>query len=57
MRYQGEYALVAETAYGVGGGFRNLMARVYNLYAGIDFARGPEEWAFYIIMGQYWNQL
>ncbi len=45
----------AETAYSVGDGFRYLLARTYNLFG--DLARGPEEWAFYLIMGQYWNRL
>jgi hypothetical protein len=46
-----------EAAYSVGAGFRYLLARYYNFYGGIDVARGPEEWAFYIIMGQYWSRL
>lgn len=90
MRYQGEYAVVAETeerwnisrrwaldgfagvgkavpdgtsfgdaetVWNVGAGFRYLLARHYNLFGGIDVARGPEEWAFYIVTGQWWNGL
>lgn len=44
-------------AYSVGGGFRYLLARLLNIYAGIDVARGPEDWAFYITFGHYWNSL
>jgi len=44
-------------AYSLGGGFRYLMARKFNIYSGIDVARGPEEWAFYIQFGHYWNRL
>jgi len=47
----------AELVYAVGGGFRYLLARVYNLYGGIDVARGPEQWAVYIVFGQWWNKL
>jgi outer membrane protein assembly factor BamA len=44
-------------AYSLGGGFRYLMARKFNIYTGIDIARGPEDWAFYIQFGHYWNRL
>ena len=38
----------------IGGGFRYLVARRLGLKAGIDIARGPEEWAFYIQVGSAW---
>lgn len=38
----------------VGGGFRYLIARRLGLRAGIDVARGPEEWAFYLQFGNAW---
>ena len=44
-------------AYSLGGGFRYLLAKKFNIYSGIDVARGPEEWAFYIQFGHYWNTL
>ncbi len=47
----------AELVWGVGAGFRYKMARVYNLFAGIDVARGNEQWAVYIVVGQWWNGL
>jgi len=39
-----------------GGGFRYLLARAYNLWAGIDVARGPDNWAFYITVGSAWSR-
>lgn len=37
-----------------GFGFRYLLARLYGLRVGIDVARGPEEWVFYIQVGNAW---
>ncbi len=37
---------------GMGG--RYLIARKLKLRAGVDVARGPEEWAYYIVLGSYW---
>jgi hypothetical protein len=39
----------------VGAGFRYLIARALGLRAGVDIARGPEEKAFYIIVGSAWR--
>ncbi len=39
-----------------GFGFRYLIARMLGLRVGIDVARGPEEWAFYIQTGQAWGR-
>ncbi len=44
-------------AYSLGGGFRYFLAKSFKLYSGIDIARGPEDWAFYIQFGHYWNNL
>lgn len=38
-----------------GAGFRYLVARLLGLYTGIDIARGPEDWAFYIQVGSAWH--
>jgi hypothetical protein len=46
----------AETVYSVGGGFRYLIARAFGIRTGIDIARGPEEWAWYITFGHNWNR-
>lgn len=44
-----------ETAYNVGFGFRYLLARLMGIRAGIDVARGPEQWAVYIQFGSAWS--
>jgi len=44
-----------ETAWSVGGGFRYLLAREFGLRAGVDLARGPEEWAVYLVFGNAWR--
>ena len=38
----------------VGTGFRYLIARKFKLRMGIDVARGPEKWAYYIVFGSNW---
>jgi hypothetical protein len=43
-------------AYNFGAGFRYFLARQYGIRAGIDVARGPEEWALYITIGQAWGR-
>jgi len=44
-------------SYTAGGlGFRYKAARVFGLYLGVDFAYGPEGFAFYIIFGDAWNR-
>lgn len=47
----------AKMAWGVGGGFRYLLARVHNLYGGVDIARGNDDWAIYFVVGTHWNRL
>jgi len=37
-----------------GAGYRYLLARKLKLRAGIDIARGPEQWAYYIVFGTNW---
>lgn len=39
-----------------GAGFRYLIARVFNIRTGIDIARGPENFAYYIVFGHNWNR-
>jgi hypothetical protein len=41
-----------EVSYGTG--FRYLLASKFKLRAGIDVARGPEKWAYYIVFGNNW---
>jgi hypothetical protein len=40
--------------YSYGTGFRYLLARKFKLRMGVDVARGPEEWAYYIVFGSNW---
>ena len=44
------------TAWNAGAGFRYLIARELGLRMGIDIARGPEEWAFYVVVGSAWKK-
>ena len=37
-----------------GSGFRYLLARKFKLRVGIDLARGPDTWAYYIVFGSSW---
>ncbi len=45
----------AEDRWAGGTGARYLIARALGLQAGIDVARGPEEWAFYLQVGSGWS--
>ena len=47
----------AQNAWNVGGGFRYLIARALGLRLGIDVARGPEDWAFYVTVGSGWLRI
>jgi len=44
----------AETVWNAGGGIRYLTAREFGLHMGIDVARGPEQWAVYVVFGNSW---
>ena len=35
-------------------GFRYFLARDYGIHAGVDVARGPEQWAWYLTIGSNW---
>ncbi len=43
-----------DLAWSAGGGFRYMLARLFGLKMGIDVARGPEDWAFYVVFGSAW---
>ncbi|WP_413586904.1 BamA/TamA family outer membrane protein [Bdellovibrio sp. HCB274] len=45
----------AETASAYGAGFRYLIARLLGFQMGVDIAKGPEEWVFYIQAGGAWG--
>jgi len=36
-------------------GFRYLLSKALNMQTGLDFARGPENWGVYIVIGYYWG--
>ena len=40
----------------VGSGFRYMLARKFKLRVGLDIAKGPGEWAYYIIFGSNWGK-
>ncbi|MXV51157.1 BamA/TamA family outer membrane protein [Pedobacter sp. HMF7647] len=40
--------------YSYGTGFRYLIARKFKLRMGVDVARGPEDWAYYVVFGSSW---
>jgi hypothetical protein len=44
----------ADKVYGIGGGFRYLLARKLGLGVGIDIARGPEDTVGYLTIGSAW---
>jgi len=37
-----------------GAGFRYMLARKFKLRCGVDLARGPDTWAYYIVFGSSW---
>lgn len=43
------------TIFSGGVGFRYLAARALGLEVGIDVAKGPEDTAFYLVMGSSWR--
>jgi hypothetical protein len=42
--------------YNVGGGFRYLIARAFKLRTGLDIAKGPDSWGWYLVFGHNWNR-
>ncbi len=42
------------SAWNAGMGFRYLTARLFGLKMGVDVARGPEQWAVYVVFGSSW---
>lgn len=43
--------------YSYGTGFRYLIARKFKLRMGVHVAKGPEQWAYYIVFGSNWLRL
>ena len=46
----------SDTRWAGGTGVRYLVARLLGLYTGVDIARGPEDWVFYIQVGSAWGR-
>lgn len=44
-----------DQGWNVGLGGRYLIARAFGLQVGMDVARGPEQWAFYVVFGSSWR--
>ncbi|RFM27309.1 BamA/TamA family outer membrane protein [Deminuibacter soli] len=44
----------ATWVYSYGTGFRYLLARKFGLRVGVDVAKGPDTWAYYIVFGSNW---
>jgi hypothetical protein len=42
--------------YNAGGGFRYLIARSFGLRTGIDIAKSPDNWGWYMVFGHNWNR-
>ena len=45
---------IGSSAWNVGTGFRYLIARTFGLKMGLDIARGPEQYAVYVVFGNSW---
>ena len=43
-----------DLAWNTGTGFRYMIARMLGLKMGLDVARGPEDWAVYVVFGTSW---
>jgi len=51
----GPVRYLKDEAVGAAGvGFRYLIARLLGLQTGLDFAKGPERWAMYVVFGSSW---
>ena len=46
--------LVDESVHAGGAGVRYLIARKLGILAGLDVAKGPEQWALYVVFGSSW---
>ena len=52
----GENFNTGKLVYNYGTGIRYYLARAFGLRAGIDVAKGPDSWGYYIVFGQSWNK-
>lgn len=51
---KGENTASTEIVWNVGTGFRYLIARKLGLQMGLDVARGPEQFGYYVVFGYSW---
>ncbi|KQX08733.1 hypothetical protein [Flavobacterium sp. Root420] len=49
-----DQAFAKPVVYSYGSGFRYLLARKFKLRMGVDVAKDPEQWAYYIVFGSNW---
>lgn len=42
--------------YNYGTGFRYFLAKSFGLRTGIDIAKGPDSWGYYLVFGHSWNR-
>ena len=52
----GETLKTGTFVYNYGTGIRYYLARAFGLRAGLDIAKGPDSWGYYIVFGQSWNR-
>ena len=52
----GENFNTGKLVYNYGTGIRYYLARAFGLRAGLDIAKGPDSWGYYIVFGQSWNR-
>ncbi len=52
----GENFNTGKLVYNYGTGIRYYLARAFGLRAGLDIAKGPDSWGYYIVFGQSWNK-
>lgn len=45
---------ITEAKISGGGGFRYFIAKDYGMHIGIDIAKGPEDWVWYLTIGSSW---
>lgn len=46
----------SKVVWNAGTGFRYLLARVFGLKMGMDFAKSSDDWAFYVVFGSAWTR-
>lgn len=52
----GQNLKTGKFAFTYGTGFRYFLARTFGLRTGIDIAKGPDSWGYYLVFGHSWNR-